>query len=138
MTTSRPYTDDDLRSEAGLCHDSLSKLPTPEEIAHHLREAYMPSRTTDDATPTWGDLLSEDQLKDAAHRIKDLMTFTAPVSTWGVALGADGLEPSPDVINLDGDNGPVIRIHFAFAPDMPLRARQQFALGLAQAIADNT
>lgn len=57
---------------------------------------------------------------------------------WAAGLDADGLEPSPDVLNLDGDSGPVIRVHFAYSRALPDRDRQQFALGLAHLIADNT
>lgn len=61
---------------------------------------------------------------------------TVDLSEWAANIGADGLEPSPNVLNLDGDDKPIVRLHMAFDPDLPERARQQFDLGLAQVMAD--
>jgi hypothetical protein len=58
------------------------------------------------------------------------------LSKWAVDLGADGLEPSPHVLNLDGDDKPIVRLHMAFDPEMPERDRQQFGLALTQLMAN--
>jgi hypothetical protein len=121
----RPYTDDDLRAEAARQHATLTEDPDFVGVGEQMDDEEWRSLNADDF--------------DAAQRsIHDLINGAADVSEWAVNLGADGLEPSPHVINLDGDNGPFVRIHFAFHPDMPERDRQRFGLAFAQAIADNT
>ncbi|MFD6294550.1 hypothetical protein ACFWFU_07065 [Streptomyces sp. NPDC060235] len=58
------------------------------------------------------------------------------LSEWANNLATDGLEPSANVLNIDGDDKPIVRLHMAFDPDMPERARQGFGLALAQVMAD--
>lgn len=135
--TDQPYTDTDLRAEAALARDALMHLPTTEEIVTSLRGAYVSSLHADGDEATWGNLLDEEGLTEAARRIGELMVPAAPVGQWAVDLGADGLEPSPHVLNLDGDDKPVVRIHMAFDPDMPERDRQCFGMALAQVMANS-
>ncbi|GGS81788.1 hypothetical protein [Streptomyces griseoviridis] len=139
MTTEpRPYTDDDLRAEAAVCLLALSTTPSTTDIRRWLPGAYVDShRQDDDSSYTWGDLLGEDRLGEVAAKIHALIENAAHVTRWAVDLGADGLEPSPHTLNLDGDGHPLVRIHMAFHPDMDERARQRFGLALARVMADN-
>ncbi|WP_200309084.1 hypothetical protein [Streptomyces adelaidensis] len=133
--TDRPYTDDDLRAEAGLALDALVHLPTVEEIATSLRQSYIPHLHADGDLVTWGGLLDEDGLTEAARQIHERMIPAAPVGAWAIRLGADGLEPSDEhVITLSGDDKPICRIHFAFEPGMPEETRTALVQGIGQAI----
>ncbi|MFJ8144656.1 hypothetical protein ACIQ6R_06225 [Streptomyces sp. NPDC096048] len=147
--TDRPYTDDDLRTEAARQHASLTADPDYVGVGEQMEDRHIQSTVIDedpDFAPegaTWAGALDPegdgtDVYAEAQRKIHTLINGAANVSEWAVNLGADGLEPSPDVINLDGANGPFVRIHFAFDPAMPVRDRQRFGLALAQAIADNT
>ncbi|MEE1813483.1 hypothetical protein PUR59_00220 [Streptomyces sp. SP18ES09] len=53
----------------------------------------------------------------------------------GRDLGADGLHPYDGQLTLDGDDKPIARIHFAFAPDMPEDMRMALVQGVGSAIA---
>ncbi len=133
--TETPYTDDDLRTEAGLALSALVHLPTVEEIATSLRDSYVPHLHADGDQTTWGDLLDHDGLTEAARQIHELMIPAAPVGEWAVRLGADGLEPSTEhAIALDAGTRPIARIHFAFEPDMPKEMRISFVEGVGAEI----
>jgi hypothetical protein len=145
--TDHPYTDDDLRAEAARQHSSLTEDPDFMGVGEQMEDRYAQSTVIDEDPDferegsTWGELLPYNHddgnaYNEAQRKIHNLINGAADVSRWAVDLGADGLEPSPDVLNLDGDNGPFIRVHFAFDPAMPERERQRFSLGLAQVIAD--
>ena len=120
--TDQPYTDEDLRIVAakylGDDWDSLS-------IREDLKE------------PDPWSSLDEDTFKTALRKIVDLATKAADLSAWAVALAADGLEASPDEINLDNANGPFLRLHFAFHPDMAIEDRHRFAAGVQIAVANH-
>ncbi|MFJ3663123.1 hypothetical protein ACIPPM_21960 [Streptomyces sp. NPDC090119] len=131
--TERPYTDDDLRAEAARQHATLTEDPDFMGVSEQMEGRDV----TPDGGVAWDDF-SDETHATAQHSIHDLINGAADVSRWAVDLGADGLEPSPDVINLDGDNGPVIRVLFAFEPGMPEGMRRAFQIGVAQVIADNS
>ena len=134
--TDRPYTDDDLRAEAASQHKLLTEDPDFMGIGEQMQGTQIPSLTTDDDEisegGTWDELPSADF--DAAQRaIDDLLTNAADTSAWAVDLGADGLEPDPRAVTVDRDDRshftlhiaghrlddvrPLVRAHFAFAPD---------------------
>lgn len=55
------------------------------------------------------------------------------VAQWAADIGADGLEPSPLVVQL-GNGNPQVRLHLAFAADMDQAARERFTARLMDAI----
>lgn len=61
----------------------------------------------------------------------------APVdlSEWAINLGADGLEPLPEQLSAQTDNGPWFRLHFAVRPDMPDDMRRALVEGVGVEIA---
>lgn len=137
MTPPPLYTDDDLRSEAAICLLALATTPGEADIRRWLPGAYVDSHREDDGSGhTWGDLLDEDGLGEVSAKVHALIETTADVTRWAVDLGADGLEPSYHVLNLDGDDKPIVRLHMAFDPEMPERDRQRFGLALAQVMAN--
>ncbi|WAL93947.1 hypothetical protein [Streptomyces sp. Je 1-369] len=136
--TETPYTDDDLRTEAGLALSALVHLPTVEEIATSLRNSYVPHLHADGDEATWGDLLDHAGLTEAARQIHELMIPAAPVGEWAVRLGADGLVPSTEhTLGVDLDGRPAARIHFAYAPDMPAEARTALVEAIDAALTDS-
>lgn len=78
--------------------------------------------------------LGRDVFCEAQKRIHDLIQSASDLSDWSVAMGAEGLEPSAHVITLDGDDEPVVRIHFAFSSDMDEATRAIFATRFARLI----
>lgn len=136
MTNHRPYNDEDLRTEAGHALSALAHPPTAEEITTSLRHSYIPHLHADGNLATWGDLLDETELNQAARQIHERMILAAPVGPWAVNLGADGLEPTAHVINLDSPDGPFVRLHLAIHPDMPEADRLRLHAGLKRVITD--
>ncbi|MFH8531573.1 hypothetical protein ACH4GE_24520 [Streptomyces tendae] len=129
-----PYTDTDLRAEAGLALSALVHLPTVEEIAASLRDSYVPHLHADGDEATWGNLLGQEGLTEAARQIRELMIPAAPVGEWAVNLGADGLQPSTEhAITLNAGQ-PIARIHFAFEPGMSEEMRTLLVEGIGDAI----
>ena len=134
--TDRPYTDEDLRHEAAICLLALSTTPGVVDIRRWLTGAYIESRRNDDRSgPTWGDLLTEDELVEVSGKVHALAENAAHITQWAVNLGADGLQPSDaHVITLDGDGKPIARIHFAFEPGMDDEMRTDLVQGIGDAI----
>ncbi|MFJ1697622.1 hypothetical protein ACIOHC_21320 [Streptomyces sp. NPDC088252] len=136
-----PYTDDDLRAEAANQHASLTEDPEFMCIGEAMGDSIIAS-TGDGPNLTWGDLLpNEDAFSTAQKKIRDLIVGAADVSEWAVNLGADGLEPDGHTLQLGVDPGngdqPRIRVHFAFHPDMPAPARDQFVMELSRVVLRN-
>lgn len=131
--TDRPYTDEDLRTEAA--RQMLLSVEDPDfmGIGERMEWTPIPSRPDDH----WDDLDREDFDK-AQRAIDDLLGKAADVSEWAINLGADGLEPSDEhLITVNADNGverPIVRIHFAFEPGMPEEMRTAFVQGIGQAL----
>lgn len=140
--TDRPYTDDDLRAEAARQHAALIDDPDFMGVGERMDCAPVAHTEDGDTVLTWQQLLvpegggSWETFGEAQRQVHGLINGAADVSEWAINLGADGLEPSPNVLNLDGDDKPIVRIHMAFHPDMPERARQRFGLALAQVMAE--
>lgn len=125
--TDRPYTDEDLRTEAAreikYTLDNIDTDGLLESSPHELGDG---SR--------W-EQLSEEDWREALRQVDDLVEGAADVSEWAVNLGADGLEPSDEhLITVNGDDKPIIRILFAFEPGMPEEMRTAFVQGIGQAI----
>lgn len=132
----KPYTDEDLRSEAALCLRALGSSPTVADILRWLPGAYVESRRNEDRSgDTWGDLLDSTGLAGVARTIHDLTSGAADLSEWAVNLGADGLVPVGLNLNINDSSGKHrVRLHFAFAPDMDKATRQEVMDLVADAI----
>ncbi|APY88204.1 hypothetical protein DCW30_05705 [Streptomyces alfalfae] len=145
--TETPYTDADLRAEAARQHATLAEDPDFMGVGEQMGDAWVPSvETTEDGSArTWKDLLvTPDETGDdedytafgeAQQKIHDLITGAADVSEWAVNLGADGLEPLPEQLSAQTDNGPWFRLHFAVRPDMPDDMRRALVEGVGSEIA---
>jgi hypothetical protein len=120
--TDRPYTDTDLRTLAAHLHAGA---------ARNADDRIRPS-----VQRQWGTELDLDQIDEACDEMTGLLDSAANVSRWAVNLGADGLEPTEHVIDLDNPDGPFVRIHLAIHPDMPEADRLRLHAGLKQAITD--
>ncbi|MER7813845.1 hypothetical protein [Streptomyces sp. NPDC096153] len=134
--TDLPYTEGDLRAEAARQHMTLTEDPEYMGVGEQMRD--QPCPPTDEPGPglhTWGDL-TNDEFDAAQRKIHILISGAVDLSEWAIDLGAEGLEPSPNVLNLDGDGGPIVRLHMAFHPDMDERDRQRFGLALARVMAN--
>lgn len=122
--TDRPYTDDDLRTEAARQHATLTEDPDYMGVGEMMDGQFVRYEVVDPqhgglmpapGAPRWNEL-SEDEFDEAQRKIHDLINGAAYTSEWAVDLGADGLEPHPSA--LDAGDGPRFRVHFAFAADM--------------------
>lgn len=118
----RPYTDDDLRAEAASQHAALLRDPDFMGIGEHM---------DDDA---WRNL-SPDDFEAAQRAVNDLLTKAADVSEWAINLGADGLEPVEHQIGFKAGERPIVRIHFAFAPQLSDDARDTLVQGIGETAA---
>ncbi|MFI1472078.1 hypothetical protein [Streptomyces wuyuanensis] len=145
--TDLPYTEADLRAEAARQYMSLTEDPEFMCVGEAMEDRYVQSTVVDEDPDferegsTWGELLPYNHddgnaYNEAQRKIHNLIRGAADVSEWAVDLGTDGLEPSPNVLNLDGDGGPIVRLHMAFHPDMDERDRQRFGLALARVMAN--
>ena len=126
--TDRPYTDDDLRTEAAreikYTLDNIDTDGLLEASTHELGDG---SR--------W-EQLAEGDWREALRQVDDLVEGAADVSEWAVSLGADGLQPHARAIDIGWNDGPLqARIHIAFPADTGPREREQFITDIADAIA---
>ncbi|MEU8968084.1 hypothetical protein AB0D11_02215 [Streptomyces monashensis] len=140
--TDRPYTDDDLRTEAARQHKTATEDPDFMGIGEQMDGSEIDSTFYDEAGQrhengrTW-DQLDDEEFEAAQRAIDDLLGKAADVSDWAINLGADDLEPSDEhAITVDGDGRPIARIHFAFEPGMPQEMRDALVQGIGEAIAD--
>ncbi len=101
--TDRPYTDDDLRTEAARLHARAAR-----DTDGKIRQAVQ---------RRWGSQLDVDQLDEAGDALVDVLDRAADTSRWAVDLGADGLTPAEHSITVDPEQ-PRVRVLFAFAPEM--------------------
>jgi hypothetical protein len=125
--TEQPYTDDDLRAEAARQHALSLEDPDFMGIGERMDCTPIPSRVVDlepetgeplEMSRAWSHLPREDF--DAAQRnIDNLLTSAADVSDWAVNLGADGLAPHAETIDIPTEGGEIgVRILFAFHPQI--------------------
>jgi len=138
--TDHQYTDDDLRAEAARQHAALTEDPDYMGVGEQMQgqeiESLLPPEEADGAEgPHWDQLLDEDQFDEAQRKIHDLINGAADVSQWAVELGADGLEPDEHKITLKVDERPIVRVHFAFAPELSETSRDLFATALGEVAA---
>ena len=129
--TGRPYTDDDLRTEAARQLANAAEDPDFMGIGEQMEGHKIPSR----GDFQW-DQLGEHDFDKAMHAIDDLIAKAADVSEWAVSLGTDGLQPHEHVIDIGWNDGPLqARIHIAFTDDIPEAEREQFVTDISDAIA---
>jgi hypothetical protein len=144
--TNHPYTDDDLRAEAARQHAGLTKDPDYVGVGEQMEDRHIQSTVIaedPDFAPegvTWAGALDPEgdgaaAYDEAQRKIHDLIQGAADVSEWAVNLGADGLEPLPEQLSAQTDNGPWFRLHFAVRPDMPDAMRRALVEGVGAEIA---
>ncbi|WP_372344669.1 hypothetical protein [Streptomyces sp. KL116D] len=138
--TDLPYTDDDLRAEAGRQHAVLAEDPDFMGVGEMMADAEVvslaPQHTPTDVNGqpndadgvTWDGLLCPETddceaFGEAQRKIHDLIQGAADTSRWAVDLGADDLKPSGERVDIAEDGKALVRIHFAFHPDMPAELR---------------
>lgn len=138
--TDRPYTDDDLRTEAARQHKTATEDPDFMGIGEQMDGSEIDSTYYDEAGQrhengrTW-DQLDDEDFEAAQRAVDDLLGKAADVSDWAINLGADGLEPEDHSITVNGDDRPIARIHFAFEPGMPDEMRTALVEGIGAEIA---
>lgn len=135
-----PYTDDDLRAEAARQHAVSAWDPDYVGVGEQMQdqeiESLLPPEEADGAEgPHWDELLDEDQFDEAQRKIHDLINGAVDVSAWAVNLGADGLQPEDHDVTLKADERPIVRVHFAFAPELSNEARTAFVEGIGASAA---
>jgi hypothetical protein len=142
MTTpDRPYTDDDLRTEAARQLAALAQDHDFMGIGEQMLGTEIPSKLppaeADGAEGMHWDDLPDDDFDAAQHSIDDLLTKAADLSEWAIGLGADELEPGGYVLKIGSAARQIARVHFAFDPGLPEPVRASLVEGLAQTIADS-
>ncbi len=132
------YTDADLRAEAAR----QLYAHRPGQNATITYAAMLDARIESTHTPdydglTWSEALDGTDLDAAADKVHALAVNAADTSEWAVELGADGLAPSTEhEITVNGEAKPIIRMLFAFEPDMPEDMRTSFVEGIGDSIND--
>jgi hypothetical protein len=101
---------------------------TPEQITAHatwLRathgdslESLTISETADDHGINVDDWTGDDW-DDYSDAVQKILRATPDLTEWAIGLGAHGLRPGSDYIDLGPSGQPGARIHFAFHPDLP-------------------
>lgn len=136
-----PNTDEDLRAEAARQHATLTTDPDFVSVGEQTNGRYVRYEVVDPAhgdlmppgTPRW-DELDEDHFDGAQQKIHDLINGAVDISQWAVDLGADGLEPLGETLSFQGDNGPLLRLHFAVRPGMSDELRRTIVEGIGAEI----
>lgn len=109
--TDRPYTDDDLRAEAARqIKYTLDNVDT---------DGLLEASTYRLSNGTAWEALDEREWRTALDEVDGLVEGAVDTSAWAVNLGADGLKSSDEHVDIAEDGKPLVRIHFAFHPDMP-------------------
>lgn len=123
--TDLPYTDADLRHEAARQHHGYTRDRAFDNVGEHMTGAVIHSRQGEPRA-CWHDLDdiatdgNPDPFDTAQAAIYALIRGAADTSAWAVNLGADGLQPTGHLIEIDGPDGQIaVRMHFAFDPTMP-------------------
>lgn len=134
--TEQPYTDNDLRAQAVLALAALADAPDFMGIGEGMEDSLVRSAGEGDDPKTWGELLPYNHddgnaYNEAQRKIHRLVRGAADLSEWTVHLGADGLEPDEQRLNV-GDAR--VRIHFAFASDMSEADRRDFVAMIAATV----
>lgn len=119
MTEQTYYTDEDLLTEAAKQHHAATTDPDFTGVGEQM----------DDEC---GALNNQDDFDEAQRKIHGLISNAADLSGWAVALGAEGLVPDGHVISISADESPLMRLHFAFSPELSEEDRDRLVMGIAQ------
>ncbi|MFE3202154.1 hypothetical protein [Embleya sp. NPDC059237] len=112
MTTH--WNDDDLYREAARQHHEATRNPDYMGVGERMAD-----KTIGDSDTTWG-RLDEEEFDFARTGIDELVNDAADMSRWAIDAGADQLEPHERTLAYTAADGrPLIRIHFAFAHEIP-------------------
>lgn len=131
--TDLPYTDADLRHETARQLQNATEDPGFMGIGEQMTGTVIHSREGQPRA-CWHDL-DGDAFGDAQRAVDDLLSKAADLSTWAVNLGADGLKPFAEHLDIDDPAGPRMRIHVAYSPDMPPETRSSLLHDLNLTIA---
>lgn len=134
--TDQPYTNADLRTEAARQHAALTDDPDFTGVGEMMQDSNVHSSGAGNDSKTWDELLpydgdEGDAYEEAQRRVCTLVHGAADLSSWAVNLGADGLQPSEQRLDI-GDSR--ARVHFAFAPDMSEADRRDFISMIAATV----
>jgi len=142
--TDRPYTDEDLRTEAARQHQLHIVHSNPRLLLGRMLDGPIESTRSDDDALTWDEALNCEQLNEPKNAIADLIRGAADTSRWAVDLGADGLQPDGHTLQLgakeagdDDSEQPFVRMHFAFHPTATDAERDRFVMELSKVIVRN-
>jgi hypothetical protein len=117
--TDRPYTDDDLRTEAARhLNDGMDGLEILTAMA--------------DRAP-W-DALTTDDFNSAHGAVVQLVDSAADLSEWAIALGAAGLKPVADIGVRLTTGGHPVAVQIAIDPDLTDQAQAELITELTAAI----
>lgn len=138
--TDRPYTDEDLRTEAAKQHQTLTEDPDFMCIGERMEDSTVASTKDGTASLTWAALLvpegdTYEAFDEPQRAIHKLINRAADTSRWAVDLGADGLEPSDEHVDIAEGIRIGVRVHFAFHPDLPGEIRRQVIDAIREDIA---
>jgi hypothetical protein len=128
--TDHAYTPEDLRVEAARQHKTATEDPDFSGISDRMEGHKIASR----GALQW-DQLGENDFDAAQRAIDDLLSSAADVSEWAINLGADGLEPEEHSMTVKSAERPIVRVHFAFAPEVSERMREAFVTGIGEVAA---
>jgi hypothetical protein len=140
----RPYTDEDLRHEAARQHFIATTDPDFMGIGEQMQGTPIPSTVVDlepeihepiEMARAWSHLAPDD-FEAAQDSVDRLLGDAVDVSRWAIDLGADGLMPDEQHIDILGGGRTVVRILFASDPDMPNELRQKLIQAINDAVAD--
>lgn len=120
MTEQTYYTDEDLLTEAAKQHHAATTDPDFTGVGEQMDD------------DMWRALNNQDDFDEAQRKIHGLISNAADLSGWAVALGSEGLVPDGHVISISADESPLMRLHFAFSPELSEEDRDRLVMGIAQ------
>lgn len=133
--TDRPYTDDDLITEAARQHQNAVEDPEFMCIGEQMENSVIASRA-DWSSEAWWHSLGEDDFDAAQRAIDDLLNNAADTSEWAINLGADGLVPDAErQITINAGEKPIARVLLAFEPGVSEDSRNALVTGIGDAMA---
>ncbi|MET9073925.1 hypothetical protein ABZX95_17495 [Streptomyces sp. NPDC004232] len=98
----RPYTEDDLRTEAARQYAEVLRSPDWLEVQGEMQGTPIPSTTTGQVV-RWHELPGDDY-HDAVNAVQELLEDAPDLSRWAVDLGACCLTKTTNLAWGHGDN----------------------------------
>lgn len=134
---SHEYTDEDLRIEAARQHATLVEDHVHSVVGEMMLGSRIPSVTSEETTAYW-DNLSPGEFDSAEREIDRLLTSSANISSWAIAMGDDTMNPSPHQLDVRGPDGKTVgRVYLAIDPAMPDGLHRNLVNGIADVINKN-